>query len=254
MTNDEARMMKRSLICFALLATTAAAAEPTAPPEAYVCKHATSPIVVDGKADEAAWAAAVPLDKFYAHWQKQRPGHTATKARLLWDEESLYFFADMGDADLYADLTQHDDWIWNNDVFELFFKPSVERRAYYEFQVSPANTRLDMFVAARGAGGVYRFLKADKFDWETKTVLRGTLNNWRDRDEGWSVEGRIAWKNFAEMSGDRPTAGAEWKFTLCRYDYSVDFETPDLTATAPLTRADFHHYEDYGTILFVGPK
>jgi hypothetical protein len=230
------------------------AAEPLPVQETYLCRRANGPIVVDGKADDASWTAAATLDKFYTSWRKQTRGQTPTAARLLWDDENLYFFADMVDADLYADATEHDAFTWHNDVFELFFKPSTERRGYYEFQVTPRNVHFDMFVPARGAGGVNRFAKADPIDWETRTVLRGTLDNYRDRDGGWSVEGRIPWKNFVTLSNDRPTAGAEWKFTLCRYDYSVDYESPELTATAPLSRADFHLYEDYGTIRFVDSK
>ena len=50
---------------------------------------------------------------------------TATTAKLLWDREYLYFFADMEDADLFADITEHDGNLWNNDVFELFFRPAA---------------------------------------------------------------------------------------------------------------------------------
>ena len=37
---------------------------------------------------------------------------TATTAKLLWDREYLYFFADMEDADLFADVTEHDGKTW----------------------------------------------------------------------------------------------------------------------------------------------
>ena len=82
--------------------------------------------------------------------------------------------------------------------------------------------------------------------------LRGTLNKWEDRDEGWTVEGRIPWKAFA-ATGGRPAPGAKWKFALCRYDYSVTLEHPETSSTAPLTRMDFHRYEDYGVLTFAGP-
>ena len=86
----------------------------------------------------------------------------------------------------------------------------------------------------------------------TVTQLRGTLNNPQDRDQGWTVEGRIRWRDFTPTGG-RPAAGDQWKFALCRYDYSVDFEGPELSCSAPLTRSDFHHFEDYATLQFFGP-
>ena len=46
----------------------------------------------------------------------------------------------MADHDLYADVKQRNGMTWDNDVIELFLKPSEHKLAYYEFQVNPANT------------------------------------------------------------------------------------------------------------------
>src|SRR5262249_16382721 len=64
--------------------------------------------------------------------------------------------------------------------------------------------------------------------------------------------GRIPWTDFMKTGG-RPERGEKWKFALCRYDYSVDFEGPELSTCAPLTKRDFHAFEDYATLTFVGP-
>ena len=146
--------------------------------------------------------------------------------------------------------------IWENDVFELFFKPSETSLAYYEFQINPLNAQFHTFLPSRGAGGMKRALSSSddwKFNMKTAVVLRGTLNNWRDNDEGWSVEGRIPWKDFLRTGG-APKLGDVWRFALCRYDYSKNFEFPDLTSCAPLTVQSYHHYEDYCRLKFVGPK
>jgi hypothetical protein len=230
-------------------------AGPVPKPPVYECRWATGSIQIDGKADEAAWKHAQVIDQFSVPWlgAKARPAKTATKARLLWDDQYLYFFADMVDADLYADVKEHNGICWENDVFELFFKPAEKKLGYYEFQVNAAGTTLDMYLPSRGAGGYRRFKDEGKFHVEAKVVLRGTLNNWHDRDEGWSVEGRIPWKDFAPTGG-KPAVGATWKFALCRYDYSSDFETPELSTCAPLTQPNFHYYEDYATLHFIGPQ
>ena len=39
-------------------------------------------------------------------------------------------------------------------------------------------------------------------------------------------------------TGGRPDIGETWKFALCRYDYSVDFEGPELSTCAPLKCAE----------------
>lgn len=227
------------------------------PPAEFECRWTDTPITLDGKADEAAWKHAQLIDNFYLPWlgAKARAARTATKARLLWDREYLYFFADMEDADLYADVKEHDGQTWDNDVFELFFKPAADKPGYYEFQINAAGTVMDMFLPRRGAGGYRRFKSDGDFHIDAKVRLRGTLNRWQDRDQGWTVEGRIPWRDFLR-GGGRPNIGERWKFALCRYDYSVEFEGPELSTCAPLkslSRPDFHHHEDYAPLRFVGP-
>ena len=113
-----------------------------APPAtgAAECRRAKGPIKIDGVADEDAWKGAQLIDSFAVHWQRRKP-KTATKARLLWDDDNLYFTAEMEDADLYADVKGHNGMPWLNDVFELFFKPADDKLTYYEFQVNAANAQ-----------------------------------------------------------------------------------------------------------------
>jgi glucose/arabinose dehydrogenase len=250
-------MIAELLLVLGWIAGADAAAIKT-PKATFECQWADGAITLDGKAEEPAWQKAEVIDQFYLPWlnDKSRAARTQTKARLLWNSEHLYFFAEMEDADLYADVKEHDGLTWENDVFELFFKPSDSKHPYYEFQVNAAGTVMDMFVPRRGAGGFHRFKGDGEFHVENKVVLKGTLNKWEDRDQGWSVEGRIPWKDF-ERTGGRPQAGANWKFALCRYDYSVDFEGPELSTCAPLntkTNPDFHAFEGYATLKFVGAK
>jgi hypothetical protein len=122
---------------------------------------------------------------------------------------------------------------------------------YYEFQINAANTQLELFLPSRGAGGYKRFAPLTQLGMESEVRLQGTLNHWEDRDVGWTVEGRIPWSAF-KAAGGRPKEGEKWRFALCRYDYSVTFERPELSSTAPLTQSDFHRYEDYGELTFVG--
>ena len=235
----------------------AAVTEPKAPVVAervFECRWAVGGVVLDGKADEAAWRGAEMITSFSMPWlgKGDRPGPTATKARILWDREFLYFHAEMEDRDLYAGVTNHDGTIWLGDVFELFVKPARDRKGYYEFEVNPANAKLDMFLPSRGAGGYERFKGDGEFGMETRVVLAGTLNNYVDADKGWSVEGRIPWRDFARTGG-RPEAGEEWTFAFCRVDYSVGLDDPGYSTTAPFKQLNFHAFDQYSPLRFVGP-
>lgn len=225
--------------------------------DAFECRWAEGLITIDGVADEADWKHAQVIDRFTLPWlqEKARPARTATRARLLWDRDHLYFFAEMDDADLFADVKEHDGQTWSNDVFELFLKPAVDKPGYYEFQVNAANTKLDVFFPRREADGFTRFKGDGDFEFESAVQLRGTLNTRTDKDQGWSVEGRLSWNDFLRTGG-RPAVGEIWTFALCRYDYSVDFDGAELSTCAPLKtkqQADFHYYEDYAPLKFVGP-
>jgi hypothetical protein len=234
----------------------AAPAEAPPPPPKFECRWADGPIVIDGTADEPAWARAQVIDDFRAWWLPgSPPAKAGTRARLLWDAEYLYFFAEMDDVDIFADVTEHDGPTWLNDVFELFFRPDDEHPGYYEFHVNAANTIFDCYYPKRDLRTVLIQKDIGEFGIETKVQLRGTLNERDDVDEGWSVEGRIPWRDF-QPTGGRPEAGQIWRFALCRYDF-VKGQTRELSTIAPIRQrrigSFFHQYEDYAVLKFVAP-
>ncbi len=237
---------------------TPAAAKPAEPPAPdYECRFTEDTIQIDGRADEAAWKIAQPIDQFRMPWVRNGSDQprAATRAKLLWDRDYLYFFAEMDDSDVFADVKQHDGQTWNNDVIELFLKPALDNPGYYEFQVNALGTTLDMFIPRRNAGNYDRFKDDGDFDFPAAVQVKGTLNRWTDTDTGWSAEGRLAWKDFARTGG-RPNPDERWTFAFCRYDYSVDFEGPALSTSAPLKTNPtpmFHYFEDYAPLRFVGP-
>lgn len=243
------------VVCGVLLVSVSAAADAVdAGRVACECRFAAMPPRIDGVADDAVWKSAQLIDNFTLPWlkEKSRPARTATRARLAWDREFLYFAAEMDDADLFADITEHDGKTWDNDVFELFFKPAVDKSGYYEFQVNAAGTVMDMFIPRREAGIFERHVKEGRFHVDAKVTLDGTLNTRTDVDRKWTVEGRIPWTDFLRTGG-RPTPDEVWKFALCRYDYAVGFDEPELSTCAPLQQRSFHQHEDYADLKFVGP-
>ena len=221
-----------------------------------ICRWTYLPPTIDGKGDDAAWKGAQSLGPFQRAWDKdpaKRKPLTATEAKLCWDRDNLYFFARMEDGDLFAEKTEHDADLWFDDVFELFFKPSAGFSGYYEFEFNPRNAVLDIYFPQRGLDDLPRLKKDFPFHLETAVKLEGTLNKTSDKDKGWTVEGKIPWSDFIRAGG-RPRSGDVWKYAACRYDYSVDFDGPDLSSNAPLQRLSFHRYEDYLPLLFEGPQ
>ncbi len=228
------------------LAVSAVSAEP------LECRWAETPPVLDGRGDDAVWQRAARAENFGQPWAAGAPAAKArTVARLLWDREWLYFYAEMDDADVSADVREHDGPMWENDVFELFFRPSEKHAGYFEFEVNPAGAVLDAFFPKaeswRDPGQLHR----GEFHVEAKVVVRGTLNEHGDRDEGWAVEGRIPWSDF-NAAGGRPAPGETWRVNLTRVNGAEPAQ--ELSATAPLTLPSFHRTDEYAPLRFVGPE
>jgi lysophospholipase L1-like esterase len=213
------------------------------------CRWAEKPPVIDGKLDDPAWAGAVVIDRFPTFWKNLDNG-PGTRARLVWDDDALYFAATMTDHELRSFGTKHNDTLWHGDVFELFFKPGAERPEYYEFQVNPRSVLLELAFPKRGFDFATLAAKPP-MGMSAVATVEGTLDQPGDRDEGWTVEGRIPWSIFTPTGG-KPRPGDAWLFALCRYDYGPAGTEPVLMSSAPLTRPSFHRYEDYGRVVFRG--
>ncbi len=240
------------LICLTLWLTALAA--PDDKPEATssaICRHVKTGPTIDGKLDDACWKEATIINKFPAFWAG-KPSTDSTQARLIWDDEALYFSATMTDKELRAFGTKRNDHLWNGDVFELFFKPSTQAPAYYEFQVNPRSVILEIPFPKRGYS--FEELAAKPpLGMMAVAVVDGTLDQPGDTDHSWTVEGRIPWSLF-EPTGGRPKLGDVWSFALCRYDYGPEGTKPVLSSSAPLTQGSFHRYEDYGALKFEGGR
>ena len=67
----------------------------------YEVKRTGARPAIDGRLDEAAWAAA-PVAVLQFLWESQTGPKQMTRARLLWDGEALYVGFDADDTDITA--------------------------------------------------------------------------------------------------------------------------------------------------------
>ncbi len=217
-------------------------------PRKFLCHRATGKITIDGKLNEPAWQAAEVIEDFRIPGTGARPKFL-TSVRLLWDDEYLYVGADMEDFDVNATHKEHNSQLWDDDVIELFLKPREDRNFYYEFQVNPLATTLNLLIGRRGAGTFDRW-RTWESGMKAAVTIQGTLNDWTDKDAGWCAEFAIPLKAF-ESTGPRPQLGDRWRFALCRYEYSVYIQDgPELSSSARLPEVNFHKYEAYDYLEF----
>jgi hypothetical protein len=218
----------------------------------FVCRRTTEKIIIDGILDEEAWKDSNIIDTFYTP-KENLPPQSPTKVYMLYDDNYLYIAAKLKDKDIYAFKTEHNSRTWEDDVFEIFIKPSEEKYQYYEFHVTPRNINLELMIPRRGSGSMERFF----FESGMKSAvqIKGTLNNWRDVDDYWTVEVKIPFSAFKDTVPIPPKAGDRWTFAICRYDYSVHlplefFWAVELSSSARLSQVNFHLYEDYDILVF----
>jgi glucose/arabinose dehydrogenase len=216
------------------------------------CRWTETPPVIDGSGDDVVWQRALAVDNFRQAWAVGQPApRQRTRVRLLWDREAFYFLAQMDDADVTATVQEHDGRLWENDVFEIFLRPSDQHAGYYEFEVNPFGAVLDAFFPGAESSRERDILKRGEFRLEVKVSIQGTLNASGDRDTGWTVEGRIPWADF-NATGGRPAPGESWRVNLARIDGAAP--ASELSSVSPLTRPSFHRTTEYAGLRFVGPE
>jgi hypothetical protein len=192
-------------------------------PKRYECHRANSAIQIDGSLDDAAWRNAQWTDAFVDIQGSTHPHpRYSTRVKMLWDDQYLYVAAELEEPDVWATLTRHDSVMFHDNDFEVFLNPTADGLRYFEFEMNALNTGWDLFLPKRYLDGG----KADN-SWEipglrTAVKVRGTLNDPRDRDRGWSLEIAFPWAAFQERSGKgQPHPGEEWRINFSRVEWHV---------------------------------
>ena len=221
--------------------------------QTHECRWTEAPPVIDGRDDDPGWKRATVVENFRQAWAPGEPAaRQRTRVRLLWDREAFYFLAELDDTEVTALVKEHDGRLWENDVFEIFLKPSEKHAGYYEFEANPFGAVLDAFFPGPATLRADRdVLKRGEFHLEVKVQVRGTLNVAGDRDTGWTVEGRIPWTDL-NSTGGRPAPGETWRVNLARIDGAAPGH--ELSSVAPLTRPSFHRTAEYAMLRFAGPS
>jgi len=218
----------------------------------YDCRHISRPLEIDGSLSDPRWQSAEPV-RFMIPVTHEEP-LSKTDARLLWDDDYLYVGFKAFDRDIYGYFTERNSPTCYEDVLEVFFKTDPAEDPYYNFEINPLNTVYDALNVKRGAGGPdhHRWSRWDCPGLRSAVVIEGTLNDPQLVDEYWQLEVAIPFAGLPTLKGRAPRPGDLWSFHLARYDYSVHLpEGVELSSCAPLTRVDFHRYEDWIPLRFV---
>lgn len=224
----------------------------------YECHRAITAPKIDGRLDDVAWKRAGWTDWFVDIVGPSKPKpRFRTRAKMLWDDRCLYIAAELQEPHVWATLTEHDSVIFHDNDFEVFLDPHGNGLNYFEFEINALNTSWDLKLDKPYKDGG----KPDN-DWNipglrTAVQVRGTLNDARDRDRGWSVEIAMPWEAF----GEKPPAGKTWRINFSRVEWKhevvdgkyrvVPGTKEDNWVWSPQARIDMHWPEYWGFVRFV---
>jgi hypothetical protein len=195
------------------------------PPEGYACLRATSPPVIDGRLDEAAWDAAPWTGPFVDIEGDRRPVPShATRARMLWDEEFFYVAAELEEPHLWATLRERDSVIYHDNDFEVFLDPDGDSHLYTEIELNAFNTVWDLLLVRPYRDGGPAIHAWDIPGLRSAVHLDGTINDPSDSDRGWTVEIAIPFAVIAETTRAAcpPRPGDRWRVNFSRVQWKLE--------------------------------
>jgi hypothetical protein len=232
-------------------------------PKRYACHQTSHAVTIDGVVDESEWAAAPRSDAFVDIEGALRPlPRYSTHMQMLWDEQYLYVAAQIEDADVWATLTRRDEIVFHDNDFEIFIDPDGDTRNYYEVEVNALGTIFDLFLPRTYIDGGPPDHGWDMPGMHWAVSVRGTLNDARDVDEGWSVEFALPWVAFAGKGGMPcpPRDGDQWRINFSRVQWRqeiVDGRYRKVAGTkednwvwSPQGVIDMHRPERWGYVRF----
>ncbi len=195
-------------------------------PERYSCYKTNGKVVVDGRIDEKTWELA-PWTKEFGDIEgehKTKPNYK-TKVKMLWDDDYLYFAAELEEPHIWGKLKQRDTIIFYDNDFEIFIDPDGDTHWYYEFEINALNTIWDLILRKP-----YRDAEivADN-SWNIKGLIsavhiNGTLNDPKDIDQSWIIEVAMPWSALKEYAAEkrRPKLNEYWRIGFSRVQWITE--------------------------------
>jgi hypothetical protein len=235
-----------------------------AEPLGYVSPWAETPLKIDGVIDDQ-WKSAPWTSDFVDIEGAVKPKpRFRTRAKMMWDTKYFYIAAELSEPHVWGTLTKHDSVIFHDNDFEVFVDPNGDSHEYFEFEMNALNTGWDLFLPKPYKDGG----SADN-GWEipgllTAVSVRGTLNDSRDVDEGWSVEIAIPWTAFGERARMPlpPREGQQWRVNFSRVEWvhelvggkyqRVKGKKEDNWVWSPQGKINMHLPEHWGYVQFGG--
>jgi len=173
------------------------------------------------------------------------PAGYETAFRALWDEAGLYLRFDATDPNPWWTMTKRDEWLWQEEVVEIFLDIDRSGRNYAELEISPGNVICDVRMVMPSPH------KEMDYAWN----LEGTssqvhfVTDANGNKTGWIAAAFLPWSGFRSLPSSRtislpPKPGDRWRFNAFRVDRPNGKQDPERgaieVAWSPPPEPSFH--------------
>lgn len=206
-------------------------------------------IKIDGDLDDKAWQLAKPVVL-----KENRSGNIVSDSRLMtsvmtcYDDSTLYIAFICNDPDIWTSFTKRDEHLWEDEVVEVFIDVDNVINTYVEIEVSPANVLFDSYIIDPENIDVFETSRFDLLGIRTNVRINGTLNERGDKDESWTVEIAVPFKDLSTENTLEVNTQTEIKINFFRADENRGMK-PTSYAWSP-TGARFHKPSLFGKLIF----
>ena len=222
-----------------------------------IATRTVNPITIDGAMTEAEWSKAWSYElkpcsnpEAYnppkrAQFIKDTP-YQEGQVKLLYDKDTLYVGVKVKDTDVVQYAKKEQDHLYRTgDIIEIFLK-SKKAPGHWELYGAPNGLRTTM--KQYGVGGYCNdILEEFRDEMKVGATVQGTLNNFKDTDDGYVIEFAIPFKMLEDVSGVKVNNSGEWTILVSRYNYIVDKEKQYSTCPAN-PKANYHLKEYYADL------
>lgn len=206
-------------------------------------------MVMDGKANEPIWRQAKPITlKNNRTGKEVQESALQTHVKACYDDTNLYFLFKCNDPDIWAAFTQRDEYLWKEEVVEVFIDVDNVPDTYVEIEVSPANILFDSYIVDPENIDVPATAKFNLPDLRTGVTIQGTLNKRDDKDNSWTVEMAISFEDLANATTEKVSPETEIRLNFYRLDKNQGQEFASY-AWSP-TGKSFHKPAVFGKLMF----
>lgn len=173
------------------------------------------------------------------------PAGYETAFRALWNEAGLYLRFDATDPDPWWTMTKRDEWLWQEEVVEIFLDIDRSGRNYAEVEISPGNVICDVRMVMPSPR------KEMDYAWNLEGLQSQVhfITDANGKKTGWIAAAFLPWNGFRSLPSARtislpPKPGDLWRFNAFRVDRPNGKKDPERgaieVAWSPPPEPSFH--------------